>query len=272
MIENEEKEQYENEYEENEEYRDENNDETNQTDLIENQNIIEQIIEPPKESKSAIEEYKKICVKSYSSLNNIILFQLRTDQLNIFLNSLTLKDINVLSKIISKYFYFKHIQLGPYDPSKEDPSLTIKRTKENNNTNNNENNQSKFKKQIENDYSKMLNQISISISKNLSLSSNIVALSLTNLKFTNEISKTLSTGIIKNKSLQALQINKCKISLDNYEILLKGLLTHESLEYLDLGYNNFNDKFGNMISRVIARQTQRRDQIVWTYGLRNEKP
>ena len=272
MIENEEKEQYENEYEENEEYRDENNDETNQTDLIENQNIIEQIIEPPKESKSAIEEYKKICVKSYSSLNNIILFQLRTDQLNIFLNSLTLKDINVLSKIISKYFYFKHIQLGPYDPSKEDPSLTIKRTKENNNTNNNENNQSKFKKQIENDYSKMLNQISISISKNLSLSSNIVALSLTNLKFTNEISKTLSTGIIKNKSLQALQINKCKISLDNYEILLKGLLTHESLEYLDLGYNNFNDKFGNMISRVIARQTQRRDQIVWAYGLRNEKP
>ena len=27
-----------------------------------------------------------------------------------------------------------------------------------------------------------------------------------------------------------------------------------------------------MISRTIARQTQRRDQIVWAYGLRNEKP
>ena len=271
MIENEEKEQYENEYEENEEYIDENNEETNQTDLIENQNNIEPIIEPPKESKNAIDDYKKICVKSYTGLNNTILFQLRTDQLNIFLHSLTLKDINALSKIISKYYYFKHIQLGPYDPSK-DHSLTSKKSKENNNINNLENNQSKSKKQSDNEYSKMLNQISISISKNLSLSSNIVALSLTNLKFTNEISKTLSTGIIKNKSLQALQINKCKISLDNYEILLKGLLTHESLEYLDLGYNNFNDKFGNMISRVIARQTQRRDQIVWAYGLRNEKP
>ena len=271
MIENEEKEQYENEYEENEEYIDENNEETNQTDLIENQNNIEPIIEPPKESKNAIDDYKKICVKSYTGLNNTILFQLRTDQLNIFLHSLTLKDINALSKIISKYYYFKHIQLGPYDPSK-DHSLTSKKSKENNNINNLENNQSKSKKQSDNEYSKMLNQISISISKNLSLSSNIVALSLTNLKFTNEISKTLSTGIIKNKSLQALQINKCKISLENYEILLKGLLTHETLEFLDLGYNNFNDKFGNMISRVIARQTQRRDQIVWAYGLRNEKP
>ena len=222
MIENEEKEQYENEYEENEEYIDENNEETNQTDLIENQNNIEPIIEPPKESKNAIDDYKKICVKSYTGLNNTILFQLRTDQLNIFLHSLTLKDINALSKIISKYYYFKHIQLGPYDPSK-DHSLTSKKSKENNNINNLENNQSKSKKQSDNEYSKMLNQISISISKNLSLSSNIVALSLTNLKFTNEISKTLSTGIIKNKSLQALQINKCKISLENYEILLKSI-------------------------------------------------
>jgi hypothetical protein len=27
-----------------------------------------------------------------------------------------------------------------------------------------------------------------------------------------------------------------------------------------------------MIGRIISRQSQRRDQIVWMYGLRNEKP
>ena len=33
-----------------------------------------------------------------------------------------------------------------------------------------------------------------------------------------------------------------------------------------------NDKFGNMISRIIIRQAQRRDQILWCYNLRNEAP
>ena len=259
--------EYQNEYDENEEYMEQNEEEINQTDLNENQNNLEQIIEPPIDSKKAIEDYKKICVKTYTSPNNIIIFQLRSEQLNIYLNTLSLKDINAFSKIISKYNYFKHIQLGPFDPSKGDPS-TSKKSKDNYNFEN----QSKNKKQIENENQKMLIQISTSISKNLSLSPNIVTLSLTNIKFTNEISKILSNGILKNKSLQALQINNSKISLENYEILLKGLLTHESLEYLDLGYNEFNDKYGNMIARAIARQTQRRDQIIWAYGLRNEKP
>ena len=259
--------QYQNEYDENEEYMEQNEEEINQTDLNENQNNLEQIIEPPIDSKKAIEDYKKICVKTYTSPNNIIIFQLRSEQLNIYLNTLSLKDINAFSKIISKYNYFKHIQLGPFDPSKGDPS-TSKKSKDNYNFEN----QSKNKKQIENENQKMLIQISTSISKNLSLSPNLVTLSLTYIKFTNEISKILSNGILKNKSLQALQINNSKITLENYEILLKGLLTHESLEYLDLGYNEFNDKYGNMIARAIARQTQRRDQIIWAYGLRNEKP
>ena len=27
-----------------------------------------------------------------------------------------------------------------------------------------------------------------------------------------------------------------------------------------------------MVSRIISRQCQRRDQVIWMYGLRNEKP
>ncbi len=57
-----------------------------------------------------------------------------------------------------------------------------------------------------------------------------------------------------------------------YECLLKGLLTHETIEYLDLSNNNLTDKCGNMIARIISRQSQRRDQFVWMLSLRNEKP
>jgi hypothetical protein len=72
--------------------------------------------------------------------------------------------------------------------------------------------------------------------------------------------------------LQNLSIKNCKIPIDSYEILLKGLLSHEGIKFIDLSNNNFSDKYGNMISRIISRQAQRRDQVIWSYGLRNEFP
>ena len=32
------------------------------------------------------------------------------------------------------------------------------------------------------------------------------------------------------------------------------------------------DKYGKILGRLITRQSQRRDQVIWAYGLRNEKP
>jgi hypothetical protein len=87
-----------------------------------------------------------------------------------------------------------------------------------------------------------------------------------------ELSNFISVGIIENKSLKSLTINNCIFTTESFEILLKGLLTHEKIELIDLNNNNLNDKSGNMIGRIIARQTQRRDQVIWMYGLRNEKP
>jgi len=49
-------------------------------------------------------------------------------------------------------------------------------------------------------------------------------------------------------------------------------LTHPTVEYLDFSKCNLDDKAGNMLGRVITRQSQRRDQVVWMYGLRNERP
>ncbi len=118
----------------------------------------------------------------------------------------------------------------------------------------------------------MIKNIVLGISKNLKISLNLITFNLTNLKITKEMSEVLSPGLINNKSLKALSINNCTISIESYDILLKGLLTHETLSYLDLAYNNLNDKYSDMIARIISRQTQRRDQVIWAFGLRNEKP
>ena len=111
-----------------------------------------------------------------------------------------------------------------------------------------------------------------SIGKNLFSSKKITNISLYNLSIDKKVSENISQGISKNKSLQNLSIKNCKIPIDSYEILLKGLFSHDGIKYIDLSNNNFSDKYGNMISRIILRQAQRRDQIIWSYGLRNEFP
>ena len=224
-------------------------------------------------NQKAIEEYKKMCVKSYASPSSVIINQLRSDKLNIFLDSFNLKDINTLVKILNKYTYFLHIKLGPYDPRKGDSSFKQKKNGQDKIlTQGDIEKEKREKRELNIQRNLMIKNIIHGISKNLKISLNLISFSLTNLKITVEIAEELSPGLIENKSLKALLINNCTISIEAYDLLLKGLLTHENLSYLDLANNNFNDKYSDMIARIIARQTQRRDQVVWAFGLRNEKP
>ena len=69
-----------------------------------------------------------------------------------------------------------------------------------------------------------------------------------------------------------MSINNCILAVDSFELLLKGILSHEIIRFLDLSNNKLNDNYCPMIARIIQRQAQRRDQIVWSYQLRNELP
>ena len=223
------------------------------------------------ENQLAIDDTKKLYQKYYENPNPLFLSQLKTQTLNIFLDNYKFNDITVITRILNKYFFFKFITLAPYDPQKKNPKskrndnripLTegekVKLEKE------------KRDKEIENMH--MINKITLGIGKHLTLTDNLLALSLVNLHIDQKLAQNLSKGIIENKSIHALSVNNCKMTIEVYEILLKGLLNHEKIEYLDLQNNNLGDKYGNMIGRIIARQTYRRDQEIWLYGLRNEFP
>ena len=223
------------------------------------------------ENQLAIEETKKLYQKYYESPNTMLLSQLKTETLNIFLDNYKFNDITVIAKILNKYFYFKYLTLAPYDPMKKSP-----KSRKNNNrepiTEGEKVKMEKEKRDQEVEYMHMVNKITLGIGKHLTLSDNLIALSLVNLDISQKLAENLSKGIIDNKSIHALSVNNCKMSIEVYEILLKGLLNHEKIEYLDLHNNNLGDKYGNMIGRIIARQTYRRDQEIWLYGLRNEFP
>ena len=219
-----------------------------------------------KESISAIEETKKLYTKLFSNPNNIIINQLKGENIKVYINSFTPKDIQILSVILSKYFYFISIELGSFDPEKGEE--TKKQKKRDKYIYQNE----KERKSMENEKLLATNKILINLGKNLYSSKKILNLSLFGFNLDKKLSENISQGIIKNKSLQTMIIKNCNIPIDAYEILLKGILSHEKIKLLDLSNNNFNDKYGNMIARIITRQGQRRDQIIWSYGLRNEFP
>jgi len=207
----------------------------------------------------AYEYCKKLYQKYYASPNNSLLNQLKEAYLVLYLNHLTISDASIINEILSKYYYFQQIELSLYDPQKSE-SMN-KRFKNN-----------KESKEKQERMKNLITKIVTGISKNLSLSKLLINLSINNIDLNQKYCEHLSQGLINNKSLQGLKISNCQIQLNSYELLLKGLLNHESLSYLDLSNNNFGDKYGNIISRIIMRQAQRRDQIIWSYGLRNEKP
>ena len=220
----------------------------------------------------AIEDTKKYYQIYYSNPNPLFISQLKTTTLNIFLTNYTLNDISVINKILRKYTYFKEINLAPYDPLKKSQKSTKFKNEREPITQGEKNKKEKEEKDKEIEHLNIINKITIGIGKHLSLSKNIENLSIFNFNFDQKLALNLSEGIINNKSIKKLNLNNCQISIDAYEILLKGLLNHEKIEYLNLSNNNFEDKYGNIIGRIISRQTYRRDQAIWLSGLRNEKP
>ena len=228
---------------------------------------------PKKDQKLlAIEECKKLYQKFYTYPSSSLLNQLNENYFKLFLDHLTYKDISIISELISKYYFFQQIEVYIADPNKTEPTTTRKIYRPPMLTKEEKNKIEKEEKLKRQSINKMINKIIIGISKNISISKSIIALSLNKIDLTKKYCEYLSKAIKNNKSLQSISITNINIALNSYELLLESFLNHKLISYIDLSNNNFGDKYGKMISRIIVRQSQRRDQVVWFYGLRNEIP
>ena len=219
-----------------------------------------------------IEECKKLYQKYYSYPSSSLLKQLNENNLKIYLEQLNSKDISVISILLSKYFFIQQIEFSLNDPNKTEPKPKRKIYKPIILSKEEKTKIEKEKKNRLRDIKNMINKIIISLGNHLSSSKSIISLSINNIELTEQYCDYLSKGIIDNKSLQSLSITNSRMLLNPYELLLESLLNHNLLCYLDLSNNNLDDKYAKMVSRIIIRQTQRRDQVVWSYGLRNELP
>ena len=213
---------------------------------------------------SSYEYCKKLYQKFFTNPNSLLLIQIKQENLNLALSNLSLTDILIINEIFKKYFYFKQIDIIPYASIKSEYSNVKKHKTKQENIRENKEKQEKLKEKM--------NKIFIGLSKHLSLTNNLLSLTISNFELYSKNVLLISKGLSTNKSLQILKISHCLIQLNSFEDLIKSLYIHPCLSYLDLSNNNLTDKYGLIISKLITKHAQRRDQIIWSYGLRNEKP
>ena len=219
----------------------------------------------------AVEETKKLYQKYYEMPNPLFLSQLKTETINIYLSNYKLNDISVINKILSKYDFTKHLTLSPIDPGKTNKKSRVKNSREPI-TEGEKVKLDKEQKDKQLEYNHLINKITLGVGKHIGKNPNLLSFSLLNLQMDQKLAQNLSYGICNNKSINKLKVNNCKMDIESYETLLKGLFNHEKIEYLDLQNNQLEDKYGNMIGRIISRQTDRRDQLIWLSAIRNEIP
>ena len=206
----------------------------------------------------------KLYKNFFAQPNQFLLNQLKGENLSLILNNLSPTDILILNEIFNKYFIFKHIEILPYTSLKQEITNNKKNKLIKDNIKENKEKQVKLKEKID--------KLFIGISKHLTLSNNLISLSISNFELYSKYTLLISKGLSTNKSLKSLKISNCLIQLTSFETLIKSLFNHQNISNLDLSNNNLSDKFGNIISKLITKQAQRRDQIIWSYGLRNENP
>ena len=229
-------------------------------------NLICSKINASKDFLNAIEDYKKLCVKYLLSPHPLFNEQITKNQITFYLENYSLKDTIIISQILSKYFYFKHIKISDKDPNKKRYCKINYYEIEKEQREKEQRNQKSM-------YIKKNIYLIQGISNHISLSLNLISFSITNLILNVEIASLLTKSLSENISIQGLAINNCRITDQKaFELIIGSLLIHPSILYIDLSYNNLKDKYGKILGRLITRQSQRRDQVIWAYGLRNEKP
>jgi len=220
----------------------------------------------------AIEDCKRLYQKYYAYPSSSLLKQLNENCLNLFLEDLNYSDVNVIRELLQKFYHFQQILISPTDPNKPEPICIRRKSRPTRLTEGEKNHLERIKKSKEKNTTHLIYRLIICISKHLPLTKSLISFALDGIELNKKYCEYITKGLSKNKSLQFLSITNSKMPLDSYNFLVESLLDHPSLSFLDLSNNNFNDKYGKIINRLIARHMQRRDQIIWSYGLRNEMP
>ena len=70
-----------------------------------------------KQVAAGVEFYQKLCLKLYYTPNSTFVNSIKIDNLKLYLDQYTLKDMNLINKTVGKFLYFKSITVSGRDPN-----------------------------------------------------------------------------------------------------------------------------------------------------------
>lgn len=250
------------------------------------------------ESKNTIQYVKNQAIKLHIQLSNPFLNMVKYDFLQIYIENMSLKEVQILSKVLFRYFYFKKINISLVNTQSSKFSNNIYQKSKplvirqvNLKTEEDKKEVDKLKEKNK-DFITKINVLINAICIQLVKSNELTHLTINGLSFAFKHSKDLKNSLSKNKTLVHFILNNCNFfestsqffinedkieSLDNKEcnqdqvdLILESFLSHDKIEQIEVMGNNLNDKISKTISRILVRQTQLRDQKLWLNGLRND--
>ncbi|CDW75504.1 UNKNOWN [Stylonychia lemnae] len=110
------------------------------------------------------------------------------------------------------------------------------------------------------------------ICKNLKFSQKLSKIAFCGLRLSIDSMRILSESIIKNKVLKEVVFNFCLLDIPMIEAIMPALCQNTSIETVNFSCNGLEDDTGYLMAKIVSSQSERRDQVVWTYSLRGELP
>ena len=110
------------------------------------------------------------------------------------------------------------------------------------------------------------------VGKNLSVTRSLRYLQFWALRLSKKSWQCIGESLGTNNTVKILSINACGVDSSAFEALVPALDKNTSMEILDLSYNFMGDDMACYIAKIIANQSERRDNVVWLAGLRGEAP
>ena len=82
----------------------------------------------------------------------------------------------------------------------------------------------------------------------------------------------LNSGILFNKTIKKVRLNFCINKLEILKVLMPCLTKSMNIEEINLAANDLDDEYAYMLNKILSSHQEKKDEIIWKYGLRNERP
>mmetsp|Transcript_289 Transcript_289/g.314 ORF Transcript_289/g.314 Transcript_289/m.314 type:complete len:355 (+) Transcript_289:281-1345(+) len=108
--------------------------------------------------------------------------------------------------------------------------------------------------------------------KNMRVTQTLRSITFCGIRLSMDSMKILNESLLPNKLVRSVSFNFCLLDLPLLEAIMPAFCQSTSIETINLSCNGLTDKCSYLMAKIISAQSERRDNVVWSYSLRGEVP